>query len=252
MTSVTQLQSTALSLSKTHNIISSLLPPEVVFGSHALTIMPSADGKCKQHLFLCYDVASKWVAQWEKNRSSSFSDWNRFSLRFRKCTPLTTSLIELLKELSVIYGQEGKQGLLPFSCSAASLRSGNLDPAKLWLRISLCSCKQTHIRTKHWQHFKEEAFDKSNCSDLNLLSQCFTSLNLDSFCALPCWPGRSLYPEDLKTASLGLSEKVSSGVGGKLGAPFLELRLPTASQETALIRGGKAPIVLISAVQGAC
>ena len=86
----------------------------------------------------------------------------------------------------------------------------------------------------------------------NLLYSCFTSLSLDSFCVLPGWTGRSLYPEDLKTASLGFSEKVSSAAGGKLGAPFLELRPPTASQETALISGGKAPIVLISAVQGAC
>lgn len=81
---------------------------------------------------------------------------------------------------------------------------------------------------------------------------CFTSLSLDSLWTLPGWTGRSLYPEDLKTLSLGLSEKVSSDVGGKLWAPFLELRLPTESQETALISGGKAPIVLISAVQGAC
>lgn len=29
--------------------------------------------------------------------------------------------------------------LSPFSCSAASLKSGNLDPTMLWLRISLCS-----------------------------------------------------------------------------------------------------------------
>ena len=80
---------------------------------------------------------------------------------------------------------------------------------------------------------------------------CFTSLSLDSFCTLPSWLGRSLYPEDLKTLSLGFSEKVSSELGGKLGGPFLELMLPTESQETALISGGKAPIVLISAVQGA-
>lgn len=60
-----------------------------------------------------------------------------------------------------------------------------------------------------------------------------------------------MYPEDLKTLSPALSEKVSSGVGGKPGAPFLGLMLPTESQETALISGGKAPIVLISAVQGA-
>lgn len=80
----------------------------------------------------------------------------------------------------------------------------------------------------------------------------FTSLSLDSFCTPPCWMGRSLYPEDMKTESLDLSENASSSVGGKLGAPFLELRLPTVSQETALISGGKAPIVLISAVQGAC
>lgn len=79
-----------------------------------------------------------------------------------------------------------------------------------------------------------------------------TSLSLDSFCTVPGWLGRSLYPEDFKAASLGLSEKVSSPVAGKLGAPFLELRLPTASQETALISGGKAPMVLISAVQGTC
>lgn len=86
----------------------------------------------------------------------------------------------------------------------------------------------------------------------NLLDKWFTSLSLDSLFKLPGWAGRSLYPEDLKTESLGLSERVSSGVGGKFGAPFLELRPPTASQETALINGGKAPIVLISAVQGAC
>ena len=63
-----------------------------------------------------------------------------------------------------------------------------------------------------------------------------------------------MYPDDLSGPSLGLSEKekVSSVVGGKLGAPFLALREPTVSQETALISGGKAPMVLISAVHGAC
>lgn len=144
-----------------------------------------------------------------------------------------------------------KQGLLPFSCSAASLRSANFDPTMLWLRISLCSCIHKHPRKNKafTHHLTEEASDYKISNDSPL---CLTSLNLDSFCTLPCWPGRSLYPEDLKAASLGLSEKVSSAVGGKLGAPFLELRVPTVSQETALIRGGKAPMVLISAVQGAC
>lgn len=83
-----------------------------------------------------------------KNRSTSFSDWNRFSLRFRKCTPLATQLNVLLRVLSVLHGQEGgKKGMSPFSCSATSLNSGNLDPTMLWLRISLCSCKHTHMHT---------------------------------------------------------------------------------------------------------
>lgn len=81
---------------------------------------------------------------------------------------------------------------------------------------------------------------------------CLTSLSLDSLWRPPGWLGRSLYPGGLKTLSPALSENVSSGVGGKPGAPFREWRLPTASQETALMSGGKAPMVLISAVQGAC
>lgn len=101
----------------------------------------------------------------------------------------------------------------------------------------------THVRTKHLHNILQKRHLTTKAGNW-----CFTSLNLDSFCTPPCWTGRSLYPEDLKTAS----EKVSSAVGGKLGPPFLELRPPTVSQETALISGGKAPIVLISAVQGAC
>lgn len=56
----------------------------------------------------------------------------------------------------------------------------------------------------------------------------------------------------MTAVSRDLSKNVSSAVGGKLGAPFKGLRLPTVSQDTALMRGGKAPMVLISAVQGAC
>lgn len=116
------------------------------------------------------------------------------------------------------------------------------------------ACAPAHTNT-HRNILSKRRFTVKRANDdrdWNLLRRCFTSLSLDSFCVLPGGAGRSLYPEDLNAPSLGLSENVSSAVGGKLGAPFLELRLPTASQETALISGGKAPIVLISAVQGAC
>lgn len=87
-----------------------------------------------------------------------------------------------------------------------------------------------------------------------------TSLSLDSFCVTG-WAGKSLYPDSLDWLSRDLSGKVktSSGPGeGKLGpgpgggAPFLLFSVLTVSQETALISGGKAPMVLISAVHGAC
>lgn len=113
-----------------------------------------------------------------------------------------------------------------------------------------CAPVETKTRTKYvgFTTF-EMALDHKNSEWHNVehLKDAFTSLSLDSFCV-----GRSLYPEDLNATSLDFSEKPSSSVGGKLGVPLLELRLPTASQETALISGGKAPMVLISAVQGAC
>lgn len=42
-------------------------------------------------------------------------------------------------ECSLSYTVWTRGQILPFSCSAASLKSGNLDPTMLWLRISLCS-----------------------------------------------------------------------------------------------------------------
>lgn len=51
--------------------------------------------------------------------------------------------------LSVLRGQRGTRGLLPFSCSAASLKSGNFNPTMLWLRISLCSYIHKRTKTKH-------------------------------------------------------------------------------------------------------
>ncbi len=74
--------------------------------------------------------------------------------------------------------------------------------------------------------------------------QRITSRSLDRFWPFPGGRGKSLYPEDSNRYSL--SEILPSA----LGAAFL--MVPTMSQETALIRGGKAPIVLISAVHGAC
>lgn len=44
-----------------------------------------------------------------KNRSSSFSDWNSFSLRFRKCTPLATLLNVPLKVRSVLTGKRANE-----------------------------------------------------------------------------------------------------------------------------------------------
>ena len=88
----------------------------------------------------------------------------------------------------------------------------------------------------------------------------YTSLSLDSFCVATGWAGKSLYPDCLDGPSRDLSGKVKTssgpvekpGPGPGGGAPFLLFRVPTVSQDTALINGGKAPMVLISAVHGAC
>lgn len=57
--------------------------------------------------------------------------------------------ILLWKYFWVLHEQKVKQKQSPFSCSAASLKSGNLEPTMVWLRISLCSCACVTQTCKH-------------------------------------------------------------------------------------------------------
>lgn len=113
------------------------------------------------------------------------------------------TLCKMLTGISILYKKDS-----PFSCSAASLRSGNVDPAMPWFRISLCSFTATHTHVK----LLVFSLQKQHLTSL-ICYQYFTSLSLDSLCMLPGGEERSLYPETLKT--LSLSGKLSSGVGGK-------------------------------------
>lgn len=66
--------------------------------------------------------------------------------------------------------------------------------------------------------------------------------------------GRSLYLDNLNRESAGCSKPkwASSPLGAKPGKSVLAEMEPTASQDVALMRGGKIPMVLISVVQGVC
>lgn len=116
-------------------IILSFHPPQgrlwlKYFNSHAICWW-----NMKQHVFLCCEVTSVLTGGRQEKYYTRYSSFLiiKFTLRSRKCTPV-----------SDIHEQDHKRGLLPFSCSAASLSSGNLNPTLLLLRISLWSCKQKH------------------------------------------------------------------------------------------------------------
>lgn len=142
----------------------------------------------------------------------------------------------------------------PRSCSAVSLRSGSFDPEMLWFLNSLCSWTMKQfpwvvfclLLSSHVRQSKNTVLsDFISYSSSKILTELLspppwnfriTSRSLDSFWAF--------------TGGFRLSEWEAPS--SSLGPPFLIFREPTVSQETALMRGGKAPMVLISAVHGAC
>lgn len=134
------------------------------------------------------------------------------------------TLGNMMRVLSVLYGQERKK--IYYLFPVQQLHSSQAT----W--IPLCfgyasACAPLYPNT-HKDMFKDSLFClyRGNIylnvtPTSNLIKRCITSLSLDSLCMFPGWVGRSLYPVGLTTLSLDLSEKLSSGVGGKLWEPFL-------------------------------
>lgn len=159
----------------------------------------------------------------------------RFSQIFRKCTPSDTFCYESTFGSYMSKKSNKNSHLFPVQ----QLHSSLVTWSRQWFGCA-SACAPVHVSHRHANIIHLLVNVGKELQYMKFQEQCFTSLNLDSLGA-----GSSLSPGDLKMPSRALSELVSS-------APFLELMPPMASQETALISGGKAPMVFISAVQGAC